>query len=59
MPFLIGLLTRVLSNCMSPLDSLFLPLAAAQPVLMGLRLGNGNYCTLRLIFNQFCPFTSL
>lgn len=34
MPFLIGLLTPVFSLRMCPLNPLFLPLAATQPVLM-------------------------
>lgn len=34
MPFLIGLLTPVFSLRMGPLNPLFLPLAATQPVLM-------------------------
>ena len=34
MPFLIGLFSPVFTQCMRPLNSLFLPLAAAQPVLM-------------------------
>lgn len=34
MPFLIGLFTPIFSQCMRTFNSLFLPLAAAQPVLM-------------------------
>ncbi|TCT88014.1 hypothetical protein EDC48_110125 [Gibbsiella quercinecans] len=34
MPFLIGLFSPVFSQCMRTFNSLFLPLAAAQPVLM-------------------------
>lgn len=34
MPLLIGLFSPVFSQYMSPFDSLFLPLAAAQPALM-------------------------
>lgn len=35
MPFLIGLLSPVFTQRMSPFNSLLLPLATAQPVLMG------------------------
>ena len=34
MPFLIGLLSPVFTQRMSPFNSLLLPLATAQPVLM-------------------------
>ncbi|EHP5545191.1 hypothetical protein KPO98_004085 [Salmonella enterica] len=34
MPFMIGLLTAILTQRMRPLNPLFLPLAATQPVLM-------------------------
>ncbi len=34
MPFLIGLFSPIFSQCMRTFNSLFLPLAAVQPVLM-------------------------
>lgn len=34
MPFMIGLFSPVFTQCMRPFNSLLLPLAATQPVLM-------------------------
>lgn len=63
MPFLIGLLSPVFTQRMSPFNSLLLPLATAQPVLMRHRghqvdkhvidggyHGAGDWVSLRRVF---------
>lgn len=45
MSFLIGLFSPVFTQRMGPFNSLFLALAATQPVLMGVSLDIDNYCT--------------